>query len=275
MKTRVAKLLFCQCLSLSLPLGLSSVVLSCAGSETAAAALPTSAVVCQDQESKEADQEQEADQEDEGFVSLFDGKTLAGWRGLKDFWSIEDGAITGQTTAEKPLTGNTFLIWEKDEVKDFELKLKFRLTEGNSGIQYRSQDLGDNVVGGYQADIDFGKQWIGILYDERGRGILATRMQSVLIKQDGEKEVTALEGDEAAFLEKYDPDQWNTYHVIANGNRLTHKVNGVTTIEIVDQQSSEAETSGVLALQLHTGPAMKVQFKDLKLKVLNQETAEK
>lgn len=207
----------------------------------------------------------ESEDDSDGFETIFDGKSLDGWRGAEQFWSVEDGALTGLTTKENPLKSNTFIIWDKGTVSDFELKLKFRLTAGNSGIQYRSQDLGDQVVGGYQADMDHAKQWVGILYDERGRGILATRMQSVVLPAEGDKEVSPLDGNEAAFLEKYQPEKWNTYHIIAKGNRLIHRVNGMTTVQVVDHQE-DAEAEGILALQLHTGPPMKVQYKDIQLK---------
>ena len=112
--------------------------------------------------------------DNDGFKAIFDGKTLEGWSGKKEFWSVKDGVITGQTTAENPTKGNTFLI-HKDEVGDFELRLKFKIVGGNSGIQYRSADKGNSVVHGYQADIDSGETYIGILYEEGGRGILAQR----------------------------------------------------------------------------------------------------
>ncbi|MDP1560606.1 MAG: DUF1080 domain-containing protein, partial [Pirellulaceae bacterium] len=154
--------------------------------------------------------------------------------------------------------------------KDFHLKLKFRLTAGNSGIQYRSQEHDNFVVGGYQADIDFGKQWVGINYDERGRGILANRMESVTIQSDGEKTVTKLDGDPEAFLEKYQPEEWNTYEIIAKGSKLEHIVNGMTTVKVDDQQKDAREAEGILAFQLHTGPPMKVQFKDVQIKSLKE-----
>ncbi len=209
-------------------------------------------------------------QETEEFKSIFDGKTLKGWEGAAGYWSVEDEAITGQFTADNNLPNNTFLIWRDGKVGDFHLKLKFRLTAGNSGIQYRSQEHENFVVGGYQADIDFGKQWVGILYDERGRGILATRMESVTVQKDGEKAVTKLDGDPEAFLKKYQPEEWNTYEIIARGNQLEHIVNGITTVKIDDQQTDASEADGILAFQLHTGPPMKVQFKDVLIKSLKK-----
>ena len=107
----------------------------------------------------------EAPPQDPGFVSIFNGTSLEGWEGTPEFWSVQDGAIVGQTTAENPTKGNTFLIWRQGTLDDFELRLKYRITGGNSGVQYRSKDYGDFVVGGYQADIDSGTTYSGILYE--------------------------------------------------------------------------------------------------------------
>ncbi len=206
--------------------------------------------------------------QDGEFKAIFDGKTMEGWEGAAGYWSVEDESLTGQFTKDNELKSNTFLVWRGGKVGDFHLKLKFRMTEGNSGIQYRSQEHENFVVGGYQADMDYGKQWIGILYDERGRGILATRMQAVKIQENGEKTVEALDGDDAEFLKKYQPQEWNTYEIIAKGNHLEHIVNGITTVKVEDLQSGAADSEGILAFQLHTGPPMKVQFKDIQLKSL-------
>jgi len=127
------------------------------------------------------------DKAESGTASLFDGKTLKGWDGNSKFWSVKDGVITGQTTEANPTQGNTFLIWRAGTLENFQLDLEFRMVGGNSGIQYRSKDLGNWVVGGYQADIDAGFKFIGILYEERGRGILAMRGTKVEISESGEK----------------------------------------------------------------------------------------
>src|ERR1041384_5403231 len=97
-----------------------------------------------------------------GFKSLFNGKSLAGWDGDPKFWSVQDGAITGTTTKENPTKGNTFLIWRNGEVDDFELKLEYRIVNGNSGIQYLSREMGKWVIGGYQADFEAGNTFSGI-----------------------------------------------------------------------------------------------------------------
>jgi 3-keto-disaccharide hydrolase len=202
-------------------------------------------------------------------TSLFNGSTLDGWSGDTRFWSVENGAITGKTTAEQPLDANTFLIWRAGELEDFELSTKFRIEGGNSGIQYRSQDLGDFHVGGYQADIDGDHTYIGILYDEQGRGILANRCARVEIDAAGQNKVVGTTCDEAALLASIKANEWSEYTVTARGNHLTQVINGFVTVDVVDGQVDQAENRGILALQIHTGPPMKVQFKDIQLRRLN------
>jgi hypothetical protein len=205
----------------------------------------------------------------EEAVSLFDGKTLEGWDGNPKFWSVKDGAITGTTTADNPTSGNTFLIWKKGELKDFELSLKFRIEGGNSGIQFRSKDKGNWVVGGYQADFDAGNGWTGSFYEEGGRGILAKRGQKIDITESGEKKEAGATTPEKEIVDSVKKDGgWNDYVITAKGNQITFKVNGLTTVELTDNQASNAAASGILALQLHAGPPMVVQFKDLQLKEL-------
>jgi len=205
----------------------------------------------------------------EDGVQLFDGKSLDGWDGNPKFWSVKDDAITGTTTAENPTNGNTFLIWKKGELKDFELSLKFRIEGGNSGIQFRSKDKGNWVVNGYQADFDAGNGWTGSFYEEGGRGIMAKRGQKVEITENGEKKQVGTTTPEKEIVESIKKDGgWNEYVVISKGNQITFKVNGLTTVELTDNQASNAAASGILALQLHAGPPMTVQFKDIVLKEL-------
>jgi hypothetical protein len=209
-----------------------------------------------------------ADNSDEGFVSLFDGKTLKGWEGKTQFWSVRDGTLTGQTTADNPTKGNTFLIWRGGKLGDFELRLKFRMVGGNSGIQYRSVELDDFVVGGYQADMDAGNGFTGILYEERGRGILVPRGKNVIVREDGSKEVVGPTCDEKELLGSLKKEGWNEYVVIGKGNHLIQKINGFTTMELTDNQKEKSRAEGILALQLHAGAPMLVQFKDIQLKQL-------
>ena len=202
--------------------------------------------------------------------NLFNGKDLAGWKGL-DFWSVEDGCITGRTTKEKPTKGNTFLVYQ-DEVADFELTFKYKIIGGNSGVQYRSKLTDEKafVVAGYQADFEAGKTHSGILYEERGRGILAQRGQKVVIKEGAAPnkpkiEVAGEVGKSAEIQAKIKADDWNDYRIVAKGGHLQHFINGVQTIDVTDETALGAK-KGILALQLHAGPAMVVQFKDLVLK---------
>jgi len=215
-----------------------------------------------------------------GFKNLFNGKDLTGWEGNPDLWSVQDGAITGVTKAEPKLTHNTFLVWNGGEVADFELRLSYRIVNGNSGIQYRSRVKSKGtfgpIVGGYQADFEAGKTYSGILYEEQGRGILAQRGQKTVIKDDAGKhkvEVTGSVGDSKEIQAKIKPEDWNDYIVIAKGNHLQHFINGQQTVDVLDEQEAKAAKSGVLALQIHTGPPMTVQFKNIRLKKLSGDSA--
>jgi Domain of Unknown Function (DUF1080) len=207
--------------------------------------------------------------------SLFNGKDLTGWDGNPEFWSVQEGVITGQTTAEKPTSGNTFLIWKDGSVADFELTLKYKTTPGdstkfaNSGIQYRSQvvDAAQWIVSGYQADLEFGRTYSGILYEERGRGILANLGQKTKLTQSSDPakpsiEVVGEAGKPQEILAAIQPGGWNEYRIVAKGNHLQHFINGKLTVEVTDE-TAEGAKSGILALQLHQGAPMKVQFKDI------------
>lgn len=210
---------------------------------------------------------------------LFNGKDLTGWKGQPEFWSVKDGAITGQTTAETPAKENTFLIWE-GEVGDFELRFKYKIVDadgkgdgfGNSGVQYRSKIVKPeySVVSGYQADFEIGKIFSGILYEEKGRGILAKRGQKVVITEGAAPnkpkiEVTGEVGKSEDIQAGIRQADWNEYLIVAKGGHLQHFINGKQTIDVTDQTASGAKT-GLIALQLHQGKPMTVQFKDLVLK---------
>jgi Domain of Unknown Function (DUF1080) len=200
--------------------------------------------------------------------SLFDGKTLDNWKGIEKFWSVKDGAITGQTTKENPTDGNTFLVWQGGKVANFELSLKYRIVEGNSGIQYRSEDVGNFTVKGYQADIDYTNNFIGILYGERtDRGIIGPRGKKIKIDAENKTHDLGASCDEKEFMASIKKDGWNEYTIIADGNHLVHKINGFATVDVTDEHKA-AVSEGILALQLHAGPPMLVQFKDITLKKL-------
>lgn len=211
-----------------------------------------------------------------GETALFNGKDLSGWEGDKALWSVVDGAITGRTTEQNRAASNTFLIWKEGEVSDFELTLDYKFTAtanyGNSGVQFRSKvvDAGKFIVGGYQADFEFGDTYSGILYEERGRGILAQRGQKVKITPGGNPAqptitVTGQTGDSAKIQAAIKKDDWNQYRIVVKGNHIQHFINGHQTVDAIDE-TPEGAKKGVLALQLHAGPPMQVQFKNIILK---------
>ncbi|MGH9841345.1 MAG: 3-keto-disaccharide hydrolase [Blastocatellia bacterium] len=205
-----------------------------------------------------------------GFESIFDGKTLKGWDGNPDAWRVENETIIGESTAEKPLKANTFLIWRGGQPGDFELKLEYRINSTNSGVQYRSAelpDVGKWVLKGYQADIDFANQYTGQLYEERGRGFLAMRGQMTYL-QPGKKRVVAnlRGGDDLKALIK--TNDWNQLHIIARGNRLTHILNGHLMAEAVDDDVATRAMGGLIGFQMHVGPPMKVEYRNIWLKPL-------
>ena len=213
---------------------------------------------------------------EEGFKSLFNGKDLGGWQGSAEIWSVKDGAITGVTKAEPKLTHNTFLVYTNGDLADFELRLSYRIVNGNSGIQYRSKVLRQGqfgpIVGGYQADFEAGKRYSGILYEEQGRGILAQRGQKTVVRAEGDKpkiEVVGSVGDSDAIQAAIKNEEWNDYVVIARGNHLQHFINGKLTVDVTDEDAANAAKSGVLALQVHVGPPMTVQFKNIRIKTLS------
>ena len=204
---------------------------------------------------------------DDGFKSIFNGKDLSGWDGNPKLWSVKDGAITGQTTAENPTSGNTFIIWREGLLDDFELRFSYRMVGGNSGVQYRSKDFGNWVSGGYQADFEAGDTYSGILYEERmTRGIMAERGEKVVWGADGKKQVTGTIGDRKALQNVIKKEDWNEYVISARGHHLTHTINGQLMVDVTDNDPQKQVRQGVLALQLHAGPPMLVQFKDLRLK---------
>lgn len=215
-----------------------------------------------------------------GFQPLFNGRDLTGWTGDPKLWSVQNGVIVGQTTAGSPIKENTFLIWTNGVTADFELRLEYKITANNSqgfansGVQYRSQVLNATnwTVGGYQADLEAGPNYSGILYDERGgpgsRGIMAGRGEKVVWDAAGKKQTVGSVGNAAAIQAAIKSDDWNTYVIIAKGNHLQHFINGQLTVAVTDECDRKALKSGVLALQLHVGPPMTVQFRAIRLKKL-------
>ena len=218
------------------------------------------------------------------FKSIFDGKTLDGWEGDPVYWTVQEGAITGTITPETLLKANTFLIWQGGQPGDFELKAEFKISEsGNSGINYRSEMVEDVpfALKGYQADIDGKNNYTGQNYEERKRTTLAYRGQEtkILPQPDGvetreyvernawkglnvEKEI----GDRAELGSLIKAGEWNSIHIVAKGNVMKHYVNGQLMSEVHDEDPKNRVESGYLGVQVHVGPPMTVQYKDIMLK---------
>lgn len=227
-----------------------------------------------------------AAQDDDGFIPIFDGLTLDGWEGDEAYWRVEDGNLVGEITPETVIRRNTFLIWRGGMVEDFELKVEYRITSrGNSGISYRNEQLEDAPYSltGYQADLDGGKRYVGSLYEERGRTTLApqgTRVtipaveisDSIRAHVRGNAWVHAVIeerlGSPDSLAAVIRDDDWNEYHIIAQGNHLRHYVNGVLMADVLDNDVRHRRLRGLLGVQVHTGPPMKVEYRNFRLKRL-------
>jgi Domain of Unknown Function (DUF1080) len=205
---------------------------------------------------------------------LFNGTDLKGWEGDTAVWSVEDKVIVGRTSADTPLTDNTFLIWKGGNVDDFRLELEYKIDGGNSGVQYRSEVLIPDkwVVGGYQADIDSGPTYTGILYEEKGRGIITKRGERRTIEKDGTGQTEKI-GDLDKLQKAVREGDWNKYVIEARGRKLRHTINGKLMSETVDRDKTHRDDSGILALQVHAGPPMTVRFRNIRLEQLDSKSA--
>jgi hypothetical protein len=215
------------------------------------------------------------------FEPIFNGSDLSGWAGDDRFWSVEDGAIIGETSEGNLAERNTFLIWEGGEPSDFELRFEYRFIivsddeYGNSGIQFRSEQFTDEDnpdliyrVRGYQADFAI-SDWIpGIHYEEGGRGIIARRGQSVLIDADGESHSERFAEEDELGQHIHIHSDWNDYRVYANEDTIRAYINDQLMHELVDQ-SPEARQEGILAFQVHSGPPMRVEIRNVGLRHLD------
>jgi hypothetical protein len=211
-----------------------------------------------------------AAESDEDFKTIFDGRSLAGWETPDPtYWSVEEGAITARITKDHPCSVNQYLVWRGGELADFELKLKSRVNgEGaiNNGFQFRSRLLPDHNICGYQVDNNLQTSWLVRLYDEFGRHTLAWRGERAAFDADGHHAVTSItnaQGDSWFRLE-----DWHEYHLTCVGSNLKVSVNGRLAAEVEDHDPRRRELQGVLALQLHSGPATVAQFKDIRLRIL-------
>lgn len=207
-----------------------------------------------------------------GFTPIFDGKSLEGWDGDPNFWRAEGGSIVGETTPEKVLKPNTFIIWRGGTTANFELKLDYRISEsGNSGVQYRSAALPDQgkwVLKGYQCDIDGLNRYTGMLYEERGRGFLAERGRVVRMPAEGGRKLIGSPGEGDALKEAIKVGDWNQIHIIARGEVIVHLINNRVMSLFIDEDPKGRASEGLLGLQLHMGPPMKVEFRNILLKRL-------
>jgi hypothetical protein len=207
---------------------------------------------------------------------LFNGQDLSGWKGDPRLWSVRDGAIHGETTAEHVADGNTFLIWQNGTLKDFDLRLSFRCNAtNNSGIQYRSRHITDGeprnawVVRGYQHEIrnqDRLPDVSGFIYDEGGeRGRICLVGERAVWTSAGKKEVTDTLIDADEFRQLMKLDDWNDVAIIARGHQIRHYLNGRLILDFTDTDPNRALTEGVLALQLHAGKPMWAEFRNIRL----------
>ena len=208
-----------------------------------------------------------------GFQPIFDGKTLEGWDGDPRYWRVADGALIGEITADTVIKSNTFIIWRGARPRDFDLKLDYRITaEGNSGINYRSVVVPDPVtpankfaMRGYQFDIDGRKRYTGNNYEEKGRLFLAVRGQLTRVV-GGRPPVLVSTMADPDSLAKFISDDWNSVHVIARGNTLAHVHNGHLMTVVIDDDAANRPAEGSIGVQVHVGPPMKVEYRNIRLK---------
>jgi hypothetical protein len=222
---------------------------------------------------KQSDRPEPVAGDEPGFTPIFDGNSLAGWEGNPNYWRVENGALVGEITPATVIRSNTFIIWRGGRPKDFELKLDYRISaEGNSGINYRSEIVADAAtpentfaMRGYQLDLDGRKRYPGNNYEEKGRLFLALRGQMTRVVDGRPPIVTATFGDPDA-LAALVTDDWNAAHIVARGNVLTHIVNGRIMSIVVDDGGARRPVDGLIGVQVHVGPPMKVEYRNIRLK---------
>jgi hypothetical protein len=225
---------------------------------------------------KQSDRPTPLEGDEPGFVPIFDGKTLNGWTGNPMYWRVQDGALVGEITPETVIKSNTFIIWQGAQPKDFELKLEYRITpDGNSGINYRSVVVPDPVtkenafaMRGYQLDIDGKGRYTGNNYEEKGRLFLAVRGQTTRVTGERPPIILSTFGD-AGELAKVLRPEWNEVHLIVRGNVLMHTVNRQLMSVVIDDDSASRPTTGSIGVQVHVGPPMKVEYRNIRLKDLS------
>jgi hypothetical protein len=202
-----------------------------------------------------------------GFIPIFNGRDLTGWDGKPGWWTVEDGALTAESTPAKPCPEPNYLVWRGGQPADFELLAEFRLTQaGNSGIQLRSRALPNWDTSGYQADMTGDGELVGFVY-EHARGLIAGRGEGVTIGVDGKREASQL-GDAAELVKSYRQEAWNTYRIVCRGPEITLFINGRLMCQFTDRDPNHAASKGFIALQMHPGPPMKIAFRNIRLKEL-------
>jgi hypothetical protein len=224
---------------------------------------------------KQSDRPEPIEGDEAGFQPLFDGKTLKGWEGDPKYWRVEDGLLVGEVTPETLLKSNTFIIWRGGAPKDFELKADYRITSGgNSGINYRSVVVPDAVtpgnkfaMRGYQADIDGQNRYTGQNYEEKGRLFLATRGQITHVV-GGRKPILLGSLGHPKDLAAFITNDWNSYHLIIRGNTLIHMLNGHLMSVVIDDDAPNRKFEGLIGVQVHVGPPMKVEYRNFRLRNL-------
>ena len=221
---------------------------------------------------KQSDRPETLAGDEPGFESIFDGKTLKGWEGDPRYWRVADGMMTGEITPETVIKSNTFVIWRGGTPEDFELKVEYRITAaGNSGINYRSVVVPDKVtpsnqfaMRGYQCDIDGKNQYTGNNYEEKGRLFLAQRGEVTHVTGIRKPVVLSRTGENQE-LKRLIQDDWNTIHLVARGNTLMHSINGQLMCMVIDDDPKR-ERKGLIGVQVHVGPPMRVDYRNWRLK---------
>ena len=209
------------------------------------------------------------EKDEDGFVTMFNGKDLTGWEANPAIWSVENGVLIGQSPRGEPYDKQDYIYWAKAEPGDFVLKLKYRLTGrgSNSGIQFRSEKRPNWDCYGYQADMEEGPQWTGCLFHHSRGGIVMRGFKGTITLEG--KDETKQFADPAELAKKYTTEgKWNEYEISAVGSVITLKINGELMCE-VDDRHEKATKKGIIAFQMHPGPPMKIEFKDVKIKILD------
>ena len=222
---------------------------------------------------KQSDRPEAIEGDEAGFQSIFDGHSLAGWEGNPVYWRVEEGSLVGEITPATLVRSNTFIIWRGGRPRDFELKLEYRITPaGNSGINYRSVRVADTVtpdnafaMRGYQFDIDGKNRYTGNNYEEKGRLFLAVRGQ-VSHVVGGRPPILLSTLGNPTDLESAQTPGWNSVRLIVRGNLMLHSLNGRLMSVVIDDDVPHRPIDGEIGMQVHVGPPMKVEYRNIRLK---------